>query len=314
MSTVQRGIVVGYGRAGHIHMGNLSKMDDVRVKYIVDPCEDTKVPEGVKHVTSLEAALCDEEVDFVVVCSPTWSHYEDISKSLKAGKHVFAEKPLCTETAQISLVYGDAAESGKLLFTAFNRRYDPFLMNAKKRYESGEAGGVLSGMMVSRDYPYPSADYLKISGNLFKDCVVHDLDSMVWMMGETPVSVTATARCPGTKASAGTIESSQVFLKFASGKVITLMSSRVSKSYDQRLELYCQKDDIIVSNPVSEAPLTFVERYRESYVIEMKQFIASIARGDATPNVSFEHALLLETLIKACHESVDTGREIAISA
>eukprot|EP01059_Diplonema_ambulator_P003971 TRINITY_DN13677_c0_g1_i5.p1 TRINITY_DN13677_c0_g1~~TRINITY_DN13677_c0_g1_i5.p1 ORF type:complete len:316 (+),score=54.58 TRINITY_DN13677_c0_g1_i5:126-1073(+) len=314
--TTLTGAVIGYGRAGNIHVGNLVNIPGVRLKYIVDPVQGVKAgfPKGMEGcwAGSLDVVVNDAEVSFVVVCSPTDTHYEVISRCLQAGKHVFAEKPLCNETSQIALVYDEAERSNKLLFTAFNRRYDPKLMEAKAKFQSGECGEVLNGLMVSRDHPYPGKAYLEISGNLFKDCVVHDLDCMIWMLGENPCSVTATARSPGTERSAGMIENSQVFLKFPSGKLITLISSRVSLSYDQRVELYCAEGDIKVANPVSDVPLTFAQRYKESYINEMNAFLTQVRENCTVPNLSLEHSMFLDKLVKACHESVDSGKEVLV--
>ena len=75
-----------------------------------------------------------------------------------------------------------------VLHTAFNRRHDPAINECLRAVRAREAGAVLGATLVSRDFPYPPAHYLATSGNLFKDCVVHDLDYFTVSREPSPAS------------------------------------------------------------------------------------------------------------------------------
>ena len=85
--------------------------------------------------------------------------------------------------------FAKADEVGKPLFCAFNRRFDPSFASIKKRVQAGEVGHVQMIKTTSRDSPLPTIDYLKISGGIFHDCAVHDIDLVTWIVGEYPTEV-----------------------------------------------------------------------------------------------------------------------------
>ncbi len=125
----------------------------------------------------------------VLVASPTYTHEEIVRKSLAAKKAVFCEKPVAETREDTEKCYEVAKQYGKPLFTAFNRRFDPSYAALRKRVRDGEVGHVHTVNITSRDSPMPTIDYLRISGGIFHDCMVHDIDLMTWILGEYPTTV-----------------------------------------------------------------------------------------------------------------------------
>lgn len=205
---IQKVVVValfGLGRAGTIHLNSILTNPRIVLKYIVEEdaskCEAmAKSLDSVQflHPSMTEVLYEDKEVDAVIVATPTSSHEEYISRSLRSGKAVFAEKPIAETTEAVDRVYKLAIEVGKPLFCAFNRRFDPSFSDVQKRVRSGELGHVHQIKLTSRDSPLPAAGYLRISGGIFHDCMVHDIDLMTHILGEYPVEVStmATALIP----------------------------------------------------------------------------------------------------------------------
>lgn len=143
----------------------------------------------------IEIVLRIHSVDAVVVASPTFTHEEIVRRALEAKKAVFCEKPIAEDTANSIKCYETARKIGKPLFCAFNRRFDPSYSVVRDRVRNGEVGHVHVIKTVSRDSPLPSIDYLKISGGIFHDCMVHDFDIITWILGEYPVKVRIFGRC-----------------------------------------------------------------------------------------------------------------------
>ena len=85
--------------------------------------------------------------------------------------------------------YKKADDVGKPLFCAFNRRFDPSYASIRKKVQEGELGHIQVIKTTSRDSPLPSLEYLKISGGIFHDCAVHDIDLVTWIIGEYPSKV-----------------------------------------------------------------------------------------------------------------------------
>ena len=123
------------------------------------------------------------------MASPTYTHEGIVIKALEAKKAVFCEKPIAEDRPNTVKCYEMAKKVGKPLFSAFNRRFDQSYSNLKERVRKGEVGHVHMIKTVSRDSPLPSLDYLKVSGAIFHDCLVHDIDMITWVLGELPDKV-----------------------------------------------------------------------------------------------------------------------------
>lgn len=125
----------------------------------------------------------------MVVASPTYTHENIVIKALEAKKAVFCEKPVAKNNADTIKCYEMAKKAGKPLFCAFNRRFDPSYSEVRNRVRKGEVGHVHTIKTVARDSPLPSIEYLKTSGGIFHDCMVHDIDTITWILGEYPDKV-----------------------------------------------------------------------------------------------------------------------------
>lgn len=128
-------------------------------------------------------------VDAVVVASPTFTHEGIVTKALEARKAVFCEKPIAENRASTAKCYEMAKKVGRPLFCAFNRRFDPSYSAVRDRVRKGEVGHVHMIKTVARDCPLPTIEYLKASGGIFHDCIVHDIDIITWVLGEYPDKV-----------------------------------------------------------------------------------------------------------------------------
>jgi len=307
------------GRAGKIHLGVLGEAGaDASVLWLVDinPKPFAEAPNS-KVTSNIDEMLSDEAVNCVIISTPTPEHAPLITKALAAGKHVFAEKPLCCGTdEEVGALFALAEEKGLLLYTAYNRRFDPKINEALKEVRSGVHGKPLGATLVSRDFPYPPASYLALSGNIFKDCVVHDLDYLTWMLDDPVVSLRAHASTGDDPRAAeracGMWEYSEVHLTLLSGTTATLVNGRVSTSYEHRLDVYCEHGAVHVEDPYAGTPgKAFSDRFADSYHAQLAAFrdgVRAVMAGEAPqPNLDLARTLLLERLVKACEKSVSAG-------
>jgi len=311
--------IIGMGRAGKIHLGVLGKRHDVQVRWLVDVHpEACPQVDGVEVTSDVASALNDPLVTCVIVSTPTPSHGMLIKMALEHGKHVFAEKPLTCDSRDVPALFEAAAARGLLLHTAYNRRHDPAIRRALCELRlTQNKGKVLGATLVSRDFPYPTAAYLATSGNLFKDCVVHDLDYLTWLLDDDVTAIRATASSSGDARACGMWEYSHVQLSLKSGAVATLINARVAPSYDHRLDIYCEQGAVQVRNPNESAVgVSFAERFADSYHSQLAAFVDGVhawAKGEpAVPNMSLERTLLLARLVDACERSVKLGQTVEI--
>jgi myo-inositol 2-dehydrogenase/D-chiro-inositol 1-dehydrogenase len=131
--------------------------------------------------------------------------------------------------------------SGVTFFTAFNRRFDPNFANVQKRIVAGEIGSVEIVTILSRDPSPPPISYIKSSGGIFRDMMIHDFDMARFLLGEDPISVFAvgSALVDPAIGEAGDVDTAAVTLSTASGKICQISNSRrATYGYDQRIEVH----------------------------------------------------------------------------
>ena len=246
----------GLGRAGKIHFRGIRTNPRCHLKYIVDCFENVDILKAVSSfleeyrmldsVTLVKGSdfesivLADEELDGVVITTPTPYHESYVKRALTAKKAVFCEKPLAYELTNVIQCYNIAEKNGCPLYCAFQRRFDPGMSKLRNHAVEGKIGKVFQIKSTSRDEPRPTIEYLKTSGGMFHDTAVHDIDIICWIVGEEPVGVFAQASTFDPEiASIGDVDTIAITLKFPSG-VLALMdlNRHANYGYDMRLEVY----------------------------------------------------------------------------
>lgn len=290
--------IVGYGRAGRLqHQAAENVLDVVSV---VD--ERTSVENMLsghaQYNSNLMSVMEDPSIQIVVICTPTFTHYKVCRIALEHGKHVFLEKPIASTTSEIEHLYELARKNNRLLFVAFNRRYDDEWNRVVTEVQHGIPFHV---NVVCRDHPFPPAAYLETCGGIFRDAAVHDLDMLCLMLEDTPTEVDA--RLDDRK------ENGSINLTFSNGCRATLIHSRHSTGYDQRVSVVMENKMIEMLRPVQEGE-TFQARYQDSYRAQMMDFSTRITNRNFNPNISQSHALMLERIVDACDESAGNSQPV----
>jgi myo-inositol 2-dehydrogenase / D-chiro-inositol 1-dehydrogenase len=287
----------GAGRIGAIHAQNAARHGKARLKYVVDPIpggrEAIAKEYGAAAIDDPDRALADPEVNAVIIASSTPTHVDLITRSARAGKAIFCEKPIDLDLARVDRCIEELTRSGVPFFIAFNRRFDPSFRRLKRALDAQEIGAVEMVTVASRDPRPPPAEYVKVSGGLFRDMMIHDFDMARWLLGEEPVEVYAAASCLVDPAigRAGDVDTAMVTMRTASGKLCQISNSRrATYGYDQRIEVHGAKGMLQAGNRlestvsrsgadgvVSEKPLDFfLERYAEAYREEMDHFVSAV--------------------------------------
>ncbi|KAF2896972.1 hypothetical protein ILUMI_09203 [Ignelater luminosus] len=327
----------GVGRAGVIHLTSLLKNPRVRILYIVeedkskwDALKNYWSLNDIKFLQSIDAnhVYNDKNVRAVVVTSPTYTHETIVQNALEHDKAVFCEKPIAEDMEKSRRCFEKAKKVGQPLLAAFNRRFDAAYSSVRERVRNGEVGHVNTIKVCSRDSPLPSTEYLKISGGIFHDCAVHDIDMIVWILGEYPirVAVAASANIPEI-AELNDFDTVAIVLTFASGTVGMIDLCRYSNyGYDQRLEVFGFKGMVKVENqqPIQGIETTyglerktcpmyysFATRYQNAYVNEMEHFL-DVVEGKEKIKVEPLDTLAVSKIASACEEAARTGKNVEI--
>jgi myo-inositol 2-dehydrogenase/D-chiro-inositol 1-dehydrogenase len=324
--------VVGAGRIGTIHAGNLLAMPEVRLKSVADPYLDPDPwsARGIAPTLDPEDVFNDPEIDAILVCSPTPTHAEFTEIAAEAGKHVFCEKPIALDPDRIRRTLDVVDKAGVKLQVGFNRRFDPTFARVRQAVVDGEIGGVHLVKVVARDPSPPPPEYVAESGGMFLDMTIHDFDMVRFLSGSEVDEVQAFGAVLVDPAigEAGDIDTAVVTMKLENGALAVIENSRKAVfGYDQRLEVFGSKGGVEAANEApcqvtlrtaagirAENPLYFfLERYQRSFVIELEAFVASI-REDREPPVGGRDGLMSVLVGLAAARSMAENRPVKVEA
>lgn len=184
--------VIGFGYWGPNLARNFRECPSTSVTVIADPSAPRRADAerrypGVRTVASADEAIGAPDVDAVVIATPVATHFALAMAALRAGKHVLVEKPMAATVAEAEALVAEAKTRGLTLMVDHTFVYTPAVRRIRQLIEDGEVGDI---------YYY---DSVRINLGLFQhdvnvlwDLAVHDLSIMDFLLGQVPVSVSAT--------------------------------------------------------------------------------------------------------------------------
>ncbi len=328
--------VFGAGRIGRLHVDNLlHRVAGVRVKTVVDPfpapAQEWAKERGISISTNAEDILKDPEIQAVLVCSSTDTHADLIIKSAEAGKDIFTEKPIDTSIPRIKKVLEAVEKAGVKFQVGFNRRYDHNHKAVRDAVAAGKVGAVQLIKVSSRDPAPPPIEYVKVSGGLYLDMMIHDFDMVRYLAGPddevVEVYAIGSVLVDPKIGEAGDVDTAIVTLTFKSGAMGIIDNSRQAVyGYDQRAEVFGSAGMVVNENDKGNTakvftkkatvedkmPWFFLERYNDSYIVEMEEFVKSLLE-DKAPSTTGKDGLQAVVLAVAAKKSLEEHRPVKIA-
>lgn len=170
-----------------------------------------------------DAILADATIDAVLIATSTDTHSTLIEAATAAGKAVLCEKPVDLSLARAIQCRTVAGTHGKRIMIGFNRRFDPNFAALRAASDRSEKGKAELLSVTSVDPAPPAVSYIKVSGGLFRDMMIHDFDMAMWVMRAVPDKVKA-VKTLGT-AVRGNITSEQLQDLMAGGQELAQLES-----------------------------------------------------------------------------------------
>jgi myo-inositol 2-dehydrogenase/D-chiro-inositol 1-dehydrogenase len=249
-------------------------------------------------------------------------------RAAAAGKQIFCEKPVDLSLERARVCAQAVATSGVRCLIGFQRRYDPTFAAAKQRLVAGEIGDPEMLVVTSRDPGAPPVPYIKVSGGIFKDMLIHDFDIFRWILDDEAATVYASASClvDPAIAAAGDADSTAVTIRTKHGRLCVINTSRrAAYGYDQRFEVLGSKGMLQAGNhrPTEVVASTasavstdlpehfFLERYRAAYASEMAHFFDALATGKPL-NTTIDDGVKALELADAATRSWQEGRIVSL--
>ena len=299
--------IIGAGRIGRVHITSITtRVPNAVIKTVADPflteeTADWAKSMGVEKTTKdYKEIIEDPEIDAVLICSSTDTHSPISIEAIKAGKHVFCEKPIDHDVAKIMEVIKALEGTGLKYDVGFNRRFDHNFQSLQETVAQGKIGTPQIIKITSRDPEPPSIDYVKVSGGMFLDMTIHDFDMARFLAGcdAEEVYVQSANLVDPAIGEAGDVDTAVITLKMENGAIAVIDNCRKAVyGYDQRAEVFGSEGMAAISNDsqsttvisnaqgvTGEKPMFFLlERYMDAHGKEITAFIDAIEKGKDTP-------------------------------
>ena len=188
--------ILGLGRIGRMHAGNIAAMKEFEIVRGVDPYLDEAVEQemqelGIPCSREPEDVFSDASIDAVIICSITETHSEFIIRAARAGKDVFCEKPIDHDVDRILKALQAVKEAGVILQVGFMHRFDCHHGKVQSMIAGGDIGRLEVLKITSRDPAPPSMKYISESGGIYVDFMIHDFDMARFLAGSEVEEVSA---------------------------------------------------------------------------------------------------------------------------
>ncbi len=297
--------ILGMGRIGKTHANAIANVTGAKLYAIYDPFAkdiNALAKQYDAKILDYDAILRDDNIKAVLICTPTNQHATQIEDCMRYKKAVFCEKPIDLDIARVEACLQKVAEHKGVLMVGFNRRFDPHFSKLKQQLKAGIIGKPELVQITSRDPAPPPISYIKSSGGLFKDMMIHDIDMARFLLDEELENIQVTGSNMVDKAigDAGDVDTAILQAQTQSGALVSITNSRrACYGYDQRIEVHGEKGMLSVDNihehhvkiglktGFGQAPYQnfFIERYMQAYQNEITAFIEAINNNHApSPN------------------------------
>lgn len=323
--------LLGVGRIGIMHARILApKVESLVVADVVPERARQAADELGAQVRSVEDFFDSEDLDGVVLATPTDAHARHIEAPVGLGAPIFCEKPVALDIASTERANAAAKSAGVPVHIGFQRRFDAAYAAARERLAAGEIGELRRVHMHTLDQAPAAREFLAASGGIFTDCLIHDFDALRWVTGREVEEVFAFGTDLGLPdfADFSDVCETVLALRLTGGALATAHSSRFNGAgYDVRMEVHgTEGTDVVgmderlpvrslepgVAFPSGEPWADFIARFAACYERELEAFLDVVA-GKAEVPSTIDDAVASLRVAEACAASCREGRPVKVA-
>ena len=323
--------LLGTGRIGSLHAEIIASSRESILDAVADVDDESANKLAAQFgaiVKSADEIISDPNIDAILIATSTDTHSDFIEKAAAAGKAIFCEKPVDLSLTRAKKCLEKVSAKNNSIMIGFNRRFDPNFAQLKKSLDDSEIGKSELLTITSFDPAPPPISYVKKSGGLYRDMMIHDFDLSNYMIGELPVTISAIGQSlidPDIGA-AGDVDTAVVTMVYSDGKIAVIKNSRrAAYGYDQRIEILGSEgllqaenildNSVVKSNSdgvISAKPkYFFLERYLSAFKAEWEAFTKSIKENKTVP-VTLKDGVAALAMAEAATHSQNTGKTVKL--
>ncbi|MGK9369781.1 Gfo/Idh/MocA family protein [Melioribacter sp. Ez-97] len=323
--------IIGLGSIAQlVHLPVITKLSNVELKAVCEVNKNRlktigeKIPPA-KRYTDYREMIAQEELDAVIITTPTDTHKQIAVDCLNSGLDLLIEKPIAVNFKEAQEIDRAAKKNKKLAMVGMNLRFRPDSMLMKSIINSGELGDIFyikCGWLRKKSSAQKwFMDKKKSGGGVVIDLGILLLDLAVWMFGQDKIESSAVHK----------FNTKYQDVEYSAVGIVRLDPNKAI-SFEVSWELYSDTDsfNFIIHGTKGAAqlnPLKVFKKiestyfdyslskssvsnlYRKSYENEIKHFIASL-RGEVPPVSTSEEAVVRMKLLDTIYKSADLKREI----
>ena len=323
--------LLGVGRIGIMHARILApKVESLVVADVVPERAQRAADELGAQVRSVEDFFDSEDLDGVVLATPTDAHARHIEAAVRLSVPIFCEKPVALDIASTERANAAAKSAGVPVHIGFQRRFDAAYAAARERLAAGKIGELRRVHMHTLDQAPAAREFLAASGGIFTDCLIHDFDALRWVTGREVEEVFAFGTDLGLPdfADFSDVCETVLALRLTGGALATAHSSRFNGAgYDVRMEVHgTEGTDVVgmderlpvrslepgVAYPSGEPWVDFIARFADCYERELEAFLDVVAGKGEVPS-TIDDAVASLRVAEACAASCREGRPVKVA-
>jgi len=276
---------------------------------------------GFQYATSSDdEVINDPKINAVAILTRHDSHADLVVKALKAGKHVFVEKPLAINSHQLSVISKQLVKTDHcLLMTGFNRRFSPLAQSIYSQLVTRNSQ-LYAHYRINAGYIPPShwTQDPALGGGRIIGEACHFIDLITFLVGAPPVSVTAHALPNAGKYREDNVSMTFTFPDGSIG-VVDYLANGDKSMPKERLEVFCEGmvavlDDYVSLTTIKDGKKTVQSGAQDKgWKAEMAAFAESI-RGGGEPPIPYDQLIGVTKATFAAVESIRSGSAVKISA
>ena len=330
--------LIGTGRAGLVHAVNLrSRLERAELVALCDADPQSLGRAGRELevdtlLSDYRDAVRREDVDAVVIATPTFLHCAMACEAAGCRKHVFLEKPMALSVEECRRIGTAVEQAGVKLQIGFMRRFDQGFLQAKEILDSGELGRVMIVKSTGRGPGGPGAWMYDLtrSNGIIAEVNSHDVDSLGWFTGSPMTRVYAEShnfKCPEARQQHPDFYDNFVAtFRFADGSMGMIDGTCPAHyGYDARVEVLCTQGVLFLGSTAApgvtkvtvdgtvtgRAVRSWRTLFKDAYLAEMDHFVRCVT-DDQAPRVTGQDGLRAVAAVVAANQSMRLGRPVEV--
>ena len=286
--------VVGVGAIGRTHIERINnKLQGAKVVACADVNEEfgKSVAEkyGCKFYNDGEKMIASDDIDAVIVTTIDPYHEQYVMAAIRAGKHVFCEKPLAPEAEACKrIVEAEMAGGKKLVQVGFMRRYDPGYRQLKEVIQTRRYGEPLLLHCAHRN---PSVDESYTTPMAVENSMIHEIDVLRWLLDEDYATAEVVFAKNTRRTHANLMDPQIMILTTKSGVRIDVEAFvNTGHCYDIKCEVCCEDAILNLPEPANIEVCANAQRghaihsdwstrFVEAYNVEVQEWINATKEG-----------------------------------